>query len=37
MEKKDVHLAATPAETYTINLAAEPKLKSIVLELAPDK
>jgi hypothetical protein len=36
MEKKDVHIAFEPTKTYTINLAAEPKLKSIVLELARD-
>ena len=36
-EKKDVHVATKPLETYTINLAAEPKLRSIVLELVPDR
>jgi hypothetical protein len=36
-EKKDVHVAATALDSYTINVAGEPKLKSIVLELAPAK
>jgi hypothetical protein len=33
-EKKDVHVAQKPEETYTINCAAKPTMKSIVMELA---
>jgi len=32
--KQDVHLARQPRETYTINCAGKPVMKSIVLELA---
>ena len=34
-EKKDVHVAQKPDETYTINCAAKPTMKSLVVELAP--
>ncbi|MGO8929129.1 MAG: hypothetical protein ACLQU3_19855 [Limisphaerales bacterium] len=33
-EKKDVHVAQSPADTYKILCAAKPQMKSIVLELA---
>jgi hypothetical protein len=33
-EKQDVHVAAKPEETYTIDCAVKPTMKSIVLELA---
>ena len=33
-EKSDVHIARTPADTYHINCAAKPTMKSIVMELA---
>jgi hypothetical protein len=33
-EKRDVHVATRPAETYTITCASQPAMKSIVLELA---
>jgi len=32
--KRDVHVARKPHETYTINCAAQPVMKSIALELA---
>ncbi len=35
VEKKDVHVAAKPRETYTIRCQAKPEMKSIALELAP--
>lgn len=35
--KQDVHVASKASDSYTINVASEPKLKSIVLELAPAK
>jgi len=34
LEKQDVHVAKQPNETYTINCAAKPLMKSIALELA---
>ena len=34
-EKKDVHVAKEPTETYTIKCEAKPALKSVTLELAP--
>ena len=34
IEKRDVHVAAKPEETYTIRCDAKPEMKSIVLELA---
>lgn len=33
-EKKDIHVAQKPEETYQINCAAKPTMKSIVMELA---
>ncbi|MCY3022843.1 MAG: hypothetical protein NTW87_28010 [Planctomycetota bacterium] len=33
-EKKDVHVAQKPEETYTINCAAKPTMKSLIVELA---
>jgi hypothetical protein len=33
-EKKDVHVAQKAEETYTINCAGKPAMKSIVLEMA---
>jgi len=33
-EKKDVHVAQKPNETYTINCAGKPTMKSLALELA---
>jgi hypothetical protein len=33
VEKKDIHVAANPRETYTIRCQARPEMKSIVLEL----
>jgi len=33
IEKRDVHVAARPQETYTIRCAAKPEMKSIILEL----
>ncbi len=32
LEKRDVHLAQGPQETYPITCATKPKMKSIVLE-----
>ena len=34
LEKKDVHIAQSPEETYKITCATKPRMKSIVLELA---
>ncbi|MHB1035627.1 MAG: hypothetical protein ACYC35_11800 [Pirellulales bacterium] len=34
LEKRDVHVATKPEETYTIRCASKPEMKSIVLELA---
>jgi hypothetical protein len=34
IEKKDVHVAAKPEDTYTIRCESKPEMKSIVLELA---
>ena len=34
IEKKDVHVAAKPEETYKIRCESKPEMKSIVLELA---
>ena len=36
IEKRDVHVARKPQETYTITCGSAPEMKSIVLELAPD-
>ena len=33
-ERRDVHVATQPRETYTIRCPAQPEMKSIVLELA---
>ena len=33
-QKKDVHIAASPEDNYTITCAEKPKMKSITLELA---
>jgi hypothetical protein len=33
-DKQDVHIAQSPEETYQIDCAAQPRLKSIILELA---
>ena len=33
-EKRDVHVARRPEETYTIRCASKPLMKSIILELA---
>ncbi|MGD0089514.1 MAG: hypothetical protein ABSE73_06295 [Planctomycetota bacterium] len=33
-EKKDVHVAQKPGETYTINCGAKPAMKSLIVELA---
>lgn len=33
-EKRDEHIAAKPAETYTIQCAAKPVMKSLIVELA---
>lgn len=33
-DKEDVHIAESPDETYQIECAGEPRMKSIVLELA---
>jgi hypothetical protein len=35
LEKKDIHIAAQPSETYKIACQSTPTMKSIVLELAP--
>lgn len=34
LEKKDVHVARSPAETYTITCESTPVMKSLVVELA---
>jgi len=34
LEKRDVHVAAKPDETYTIRCSSKPEMKSIILELA---
>ena len=34
LEKKDVHVARSPQETYKITCKGKPAMKSIVLELA---
>ena len=34
LEKKDVHVAGSPEETYTITCESAPVMKSLVLELA---
>ena len=34
IEKRDVHVAAKPKETYTIQCRSKPEMKSIILELA---
>ena len=34
VEKKDVHVAAKPAETYKINCGTTPEMKSLIVELA---
>jgi len=33
-EKRDVHVASKPTETYTIFCASKPTMKSLVVELA---
>jgi hypothetical protein len=33
LEKKDVHVAANPAESYKITCPSKPEMKSITLEL----
>jgi hypothetical protein len=35
IEKRDVHIAARAAETYTIRCESKPQMKSILLELLP--
>ena len=33
-EKRDVHIATSPRETYKITCAAKPTMKSLIVELA---
>ena len=35
VEKRDVHVARSPKETWTIKLESTPVMKRLVLQLAP--